>query len=445
MASCLICGAGLRDSAKFCGKCGSRQDAQAARPAAVEPLPHVAQPEIPPVAQSAPSIGVLGHADVPHVVEITTGSLASAGAVVTDGGPLPGAVIPLAPMDMLPSPETLFHKPEAPLKSSVDEEVVIFERQLDPDSGDSAQEGATEFIPYSAPYSPPYSAPPIPTLRVPPVAQPKGSSSWALYAAIGVGVAVLAGGGYALLSMKRDARNTQPSATVATALPIVPAQPLPTQISPENRTLPVPPGADASQGEQRLATEKARLELSREAADLEKHRASDEKEVRAQAEVQRQRDAESQQKALADSRVRQEEQQRQLEDTQRKLADERARADREEKSRREAEDQRRQAAEASATRAPAVAAPPPYRGPSSGDLIWEGNVQGTELITIDNGQTSSGSLTGSLPGVAVLIQPVDPKKVSIASSPGPRNSYNRVVLRVAGNGKMRVVLKWSLP
>jgi hypothetical protein len=72
-------------------------------------------------------------------------------------------------------------------------------------------------------------------------------------------------------------------------------------------------------------------------------------------------------------------------------------------------------------------------------------IKGTELITIENGQASSGTVTGALPGVAVLIQPTDTKKVSIASTPGPRNQYSRVVFRVAGNGNTRVTLKWSLP
>jgi hypothetical protein len=72
-------------------------------------------------------------------------------------------------------------------------------------------------------------------------------------------------------------------------------------------------------------------------------------------------------------------------------------------------------------------------------------VKGTELITIDNGQPSSGSLTGRLPGVLVLLQPTDPKKVSIASTPGPRNQYARMTMRVVGNGRTRVVVRWSIP
>jgi hypothetical protein len=81
---------------------------------------------------------------------------------------------------------------------------------------------------------------------------------------------------------------------------------------------------------------------------------------------------------------------------------------------------------------------------SSGELIWTGNVHGIQLITIDKDHADVGTLEGSLPGLPCIIQPVDEKKVSIASSPGPRNNYERLVLRVTGNGAMRVVVKWAL-
>jgi hypothetical protein len=86
------------------------------------------------------------------------------------------------------------------------------------------------------------------------------------------------------------------------------------------------------------------------------------------------------------------------------------------------------------------AAPPP-----AGQLIWTGEVHGLQMITIDKDRADVGELEGSLPGVLCLIQPVDDKHVSVASPPGPRNNYLRLVIRVNGNGRMRVVIKWSLP
>ena len=89
--------------------------------------------------------------------------------------------------------------------------------------------------------------------------------------------------------------------------------------------------------------------------------------------------------------------------------------------------------------------PPPYNGPSSGTLEWEGDVAGAELIEIDNGNVSSGTLRGSLPGVPCMVQSSDPKKVSIATAPGPSNDWRRLVLRVKANGHTRVTVTWALP
>jgi len=87
-----------------------------------------------------------------------------------------------------------------------------------------------------------------------------------------------------------------------------------------------------------------------------------------------------------------------------------------------------------------------YSGPNHGTLIWEGEVRGTELITITDGQPSSGQVSGDpLPGVPCLIQPTDPKKVMIATAPGPANGYRTIVLRITGKGKIKIALQWSLP
>ena len=89
--------------------------------------------------------------------------------------------------------------------------------------------------------------------------------------------------------------------------------------------------------------------------------------------------------------------------------------------------------------------PTPPPGKNSGEIVWEGNIKGTELITIEDGQASSGTVSGALPGVLCLLQPADPKRVSIASTPAPYNQYKRMVFRVSGNGRTRVVIRWSLP
>jgi hypothetical protein len=91
-------------------------------------------------------------------------------------------------------------------------------------------------------------------------------------------------------------------------------------------------------------------------------------------------------------------------------------------------------------------APEPPSTPASGTLIWEGDVQGTQLVTIQDGMASPGQLmSAGLPGREVVLQPQQEKKVGIASAPSPDNHYRRVVLRVFGHGHTRVVVNWSTP
>lgn len=89
---------------------------------------------------------------------------------------------------------------------------------------------------------------------------------------------------------------------------------------------------------------------------------------------------------------------------------------------------------------------PVYSGPSSGTIVWEGAVSGTELVTIQNGVASPGTLvSGSLPGVAVILQPTDETRVTIAAAPQPADNYQRLVFRVKSKGRTRVSLRWALP
>lgn len=89
--------------------------------------------------------------------------------------------------------------------------------------------------------------------------------------------------------------------------------------------------------------------------------------------------------------------------------------------------------------------PLPYSGPSSGTLVWKGEIHGTELVDIVKGSASTGEVEGTLPGVPCLVQPADPKHVSVAVAPGPSNGWNRLVLRIKGKGQTLVKLSWSLP
>jgi hypothetical protein len=83
-------------------------------------------------------------------------------------------------------------------------------------------------------------------------------------------------------------------------------------------------------------------------------------------------------------------------------------------------------------------------GPCCGELVWTGEVHGYQLVNVNLNQVDVGTLQGSLPGRACIVQPENDKNVSIASTPGPRNNYERLVLRVKGNGMTTVKINWTL-
>ena len=87
-----------------------------------------------------------------------------------------------------------------------------------------------------------------------------------------------------------------------------------------------------------------------------------------------------------------------------------------------------------------------YSGPSSGSIVWQGEVRGATLVTINGSGSDTGQvLSGALPGVLVMVQPVDTKHVGVAGAPAPSNSFRRLTLRVQGNGVLQEVIRWSIP
>jgi len=86
-----------------------------------------------------------------------------------------------------------------------------------------------------------------------------------------------------------------------------------------------------------------------------------------------------------------------------------------------------------------------YTGPNTGMMVWEGDVRGSTMVTIENGKASTGRVTGNpLPGVPCSIQLSDPRNAAIAYAPGPESDYKRVVLQVNSKGRMRVTLRWTV-
>lgn len=153
--------------------------------------------------------------------------------------------------------------------------------------------------------------------------------------------------------------------------------------------------------------------------------------------------------ALAAQQAALAQQQRDLEQ---KAAAQQAAADAlaQEQARVEADKQRAAAAAAEAERlkqqAAQRAAAPVYSGPSSGEIIWQGEVQGTSLVTINGSSSDVGRvISGALPGVLVMVQPADGKHVGIAATPSPSNRFQRLTLRVQGKGMLQEVIHWSIP
>jgi hypothetical protein len=88
---------------------------------------------------------------------------------------------------------------------------------------------------------------------------------------------------------------------------------------------------------------------------------------------------------------------------------------------------------------------PPYLGPSTGTLVWEGPVDGADLIDIQDGSPNRGSVSGTLPGVPVMVQAFPANAVTIAVAPSPSNGWRRIVLRVKAKGVKKVTVRWALP
>jgi len=90
--------------------------------------------------------------------------------------------------------------------------------------------------------------------------------------------------------------------------------------------------------------------------------------------------------------------------------------------------------------------PVAYAGPSAGTIVWRGTVRGTTLVTITGNLSDVGQvISGSLPGVLVMVQPSDAKHVGVASTPAPSNSYQRLILRIQGTGDLQETVQWSVP
>ncbi len=215
-------------------------------------------------------------------------------------------------------------------------------------------------------------------------------------------VAVLGGFAYIIYRPRPTVPVTQTSTTITQQSPSLSQVPssMPAQDSRNSAGQNEKPEPDASPREVSVPSKPP------DSAQSQKQANDDEARRQQEQEAQRQQELASQRQAMQELLAKQQEQQKQIEDARQKLADEQARREQEEQTLR---GQLARATSPSPVAPPAAGPAQLYRGPSSGEIVWSGNIKGTELITIEHGQASSGVVTGMLPGVPVLLQPTDTK------------------------------------
>jgi hypothetical protein len=95
------------------------------------------------------------------------------------------------------------------------------------------------------------------------------------------------------------------------------------------------------------------------------------------------------------------------------------------------------------TTAPPASTAARYTGPSSGMLMWSGKLDRNSVVTIDGSSASTGTLTGSLPGVPVTLE-TDLTNVGFAEMPSPSNGWKKVSLRSKKSQNIVVNIRWRV-
>lgn len=83
-----------------------------------------------------------------------------------------------------------------------------------------------------------------------------------------------------------------------------------------------------------------------------------------------------------------------------------------------------------------------YSGPSTGTIRWSGIVEKGARIVLDDDEPSTGTMTGSLPGVPVRIQVLS-KDIVVVEPPSPANGWTRIILQ-SRSRQSSLVLQWTI-
>jgi type IV secretory pathway VirB10-like protein len=243
-------------------------------------------------------------------------------------------------------------------------------------------------------------------------------------AALALVVALLVATGVWLAFRGASGRNAQSTSVVDTAAPSRGSFSQGRKITPASET-----AKDKVRPDPGAKEEAARAAAARVAAEQDAENVAAQQSAQADQLAVKQRELEQQQAAQ--------------EAQAKKIAGDNARLEKEKANVHEAKLEADKAAEKANA---GTKAHPAYNGPPSGTLVWQGEVKGVTLVTITGSQSDEGRLvSGALPGVLVLVQPNDSKHVMVASAPSPSNGYQRLTLRVQGNGTVQQSIRWSLP
>ncbi|MCO5353398.1 MAG: hypothetical protein M9913_21375 [Bryobacteraceae bacterium] len=92
---------------------------------------------------------------------------------------------------------------------------------------------------------------------------------------------------------------------------------------------------------------------------------------------------------------------------------------------------------------PAAPVQPRYSGPNSGVIVWSGQLERGAAVQIDGDRPSTGSISGALPGVPVIVE-ITPSDIAVAEAPGPGNDWKRISIRSRKNRHSVVTIRWRI-
>jgi hypothetical protein len=86
---------------------------------------------------------------------------------------------------------------------------------------------------------------------------------------------------------------------------------------------------------------------------------------------------------------------------------------------------------------------PAYSGPTSGEVVWTGQLDKEGSVTITGGTATEGSLRGVFPGVPISIE-VDARDIGLLESPRASNGWNRLTIRSHKKRNGPIVIRWKV-